>query len=177
MCCHNSCICVGLFQIALQAGIGIFVGLTIVTYFYNLKIKYEKIKRIKRIRQGINELKEQIMSDKKDLEHEILELKINKIAYENSLNNKAVIVQLNSEFEVVNLRLDNINKSVDQTNLKLDDFIVATNEEIKGLKKEIEPLKLMKKIPKWGYILAFIGLTVTLNFKQLMAWINKLLPW
>lgn len=155
---------------------GIFLGLAIYGYFYKIKITRIRLNKLSQIINKINELKLNIMSEKKDLEHEILELKIKKIAYENSINNKAVIVQLNSEFEVVNLRLNNINHSIDKTNIKLDDFITSTNEEIKLIKKEIEPLKIAKKIPKWGYLLAFIGLTVTLNFKQFMAWINKLLP-
>lgn len=156
---------------------GFFIALTSFEYFYRKKIEKKKIEKLDNIKYKINKIKLEVMSDKRDLEHEILELKIKKIAYENSVNNKAIIVQLNSEFEVVNLRLDNINQSVDQTNLKLDDFIITTDKELTAIKKEIEPVKIMKKIPKWGYLLAFIGLTVTLNFKQFMDWVNKLLPW
>ena len=81
---------------------GIFLGLSIYKYFHrSLKIYNAEIR--------INKIKELIIAKKQesnDLEHEILEMKINRISNDMDLNFRAFRAEIRAEFEVINLRFD-----------------------------------------------------------------------
>ena len=157
---------------------GVFVGFTIVSYFYKANILFRKKNELKRLKSNISKFKSAMAKKKtvQELEYDILENKIDKIASSTRLNNRMIIMQLNTEFEVVNIRLDGIKKSITDTDEKLDDFVDSSNKRIKKLEDDTEFIRASKKW-KWVVGLALIGLITTINFSTVKAWLSKILPW
>lgn len=100
-----------------------------------------------------------------DLEHEILDMKIKRIANDMDLNFRAFRAEIRAEFEVINLRFDGF-----------DTFAKDATNEIKKLKDDTAFVRDAKKW-KWVVGLALIGLITTVNFSKIQEWISKLLPW
>lgn len=107
------------------------------------------------------------MKDKSrdELEHSILENKIDRIANEVKINNRMLMVQLNTEFDVLNIRLD-----------KVDSFIDKTEKRIEKLENDTEFIRASKRW-KWVVGLALIGLITTVNFAEIRKFLAKLIPW
>jgi len=155
-----------------------FFALTVYSYFYKANLLFKRKKQISEIKLSLNKLKYVMANEKtkEDLEREILENKIDRVASNARLNSRMLVMQLNTEFEVVNLRLDVIVKSTEVTNINLSEFVDKTNNKIKKLEDDTEFIRSSKKW-KWVVGLALIGLITTVNFSQIKDWITKLLPW
>lgn len=140
---------------------GIFFGLAIYKYFYRSIKLYKASGRI-------NEIERLIMAKKQesnDLEHEILDMKIKRIANDMDLNLRAFRAEIRAEFEVINLRFDGF-----------DSFAKKATVEIKQLKDDTAFVRDAKKW-KWVVGLALVGLITTVNFSKIQEWISKILPW
>lgn len=145
---------------------GVFLGLAIYSYFYRANLIHKRHKRIQEIKQLLHIYKNDIMAKMKDksrdeLEHEALNFRIEKISNDMNNNNKVLMIQMNTEFEILNIRLD-----------KLDKIIVR----VEKLEQDTEFIRASKRW-KWVVGLAIIGLITTVNFEQIKNWVAKIVPW
>ena len=148
---------------------GLFSALAVYSYFYKANLIFKRRNEIIDIKSKITQLKA-VMAKMKDksrdeLEHSILENKIDRIANEVKINNRMLMVQLNTEFDVLNIRLD-----------KVDSFIDKTEKRIEKLENDTEFIRASKRW-KWVVGLALIGLITTVNFAEIRKFLAKLIPW
>ena len=144
---------------------GFFLGLSIFSYFYKVNLIYQRQKKIKEIKQSLTLIKLEFMAkitekSRDELEHEALEFKIEKIAYETKVSNKSLMIQMNSEFEVLNIRLNVVDKLIVRVD-KLENDTAFIRDS---------------KRWKWVVGLAFLGLISTVNFEQIKKLFLKFLP-
>jgi hypothetical protein len=142
--------------------------LSIYSYFYKATIIYRRQKNLKILKEfklEITILKANIMAlkdqSRDELEHAKLEFMIKEIANEVKMNHKFSTIQMDSEFQVLNIRFDKFDKVIPR---------------IEKLEEDTAFIRDGKKW-KWVVGLALVGLITTVNFEQIKGWVTKLLPW
>ena len=147
---------------------GFFAALTLFEYFYRYKLAKRRNKQKDEIKQIITEsLKIRIMGnnlDTNDIEHEMIKQMVESLEIKLDISNRATRTQISSEFEVVNIRLDNI-----------DEKSTTALAKIAVLEKDIDFIRAFKKY-KNVFFLALLGLVSATNFEQIKIWLTKLNP-
>lgn len=103
--------------------------------------------------------------DVHDIEHEMLKKMVEGIEEKLDISNKTTRIQISSEFEVVNIRLNVIENKSD-----------TALSEIAILKKDTEVIRFVKKY-KTIVFLALLSVISATNINQIKLWIAKMIPW
>jgi hypothetical protein len=102
--------------------------------------------------------------DVNDIEHKVLKNAIENLEEKFDISNRATRTQISSEFEVVNIRLDNI-----------DEKSETALSKIANLEKDTDFIRAFKKY-KNVFFLAILGIISATNFEQIKLWFFKLNP-
>lgn len=148
----------------------IFLSLTVFEYFYR-RYRRKKIYEIKEALLNILDMGKEYYRD--DAEHEFLAEKVkmlsdqitdnNEMLKERmSISNRMLLTKIDSEFEVVNLRLDTSNNKIESALVK-----------IKVLEEDTDWIRALKKYKIIAFA-ALVGLIGANNFGKIAAWVKSL---
>jgi ribosomal protein L7/L12 len=98
--------------------------------------------------------------DANDIEHKMLRNMVKSLEEKFDISNRATRTQISSEFEVVNIRLDNI-----------DEKSETALSKIANLEKDTDFIRVIKRYKKATF-LALVGLIAIANSKQIIIWFN-----
>lgn len=149
----------------------LFLSLSFFEYFYRYKLtkrrknQKQKIYEIKRELSIIKSMSKKINVNTHDIEHEMLKKMVEGIEEKLDISNKVTRMQISSEFEVVNIRLNIIENKSDTALAKIG-----------VLEKDTDFIRFFKKY-KTIFFLALLSLIGATNIEQIKTWLTKMIPW
>ena len=165
----------------------IFLSLTIFEYLYKIYLKPIRKKQLHELRKIFIELDKIVIEmgnlNENELQHELLGLKIEKLAHEIESNNKVMSLEIktnqrvlltkfDAEFEVFNFRLDKVSETI----VNVSEIATTGIKRIKKLEDDTDFIRAIKQYRYYvgASLAAFIAVT---NIEQIKAWVVKMLPW
>ena len=151
-----------------------FVSLTLFEYFYKQYLLPIRKRQIAQLRNYYKALRK--MEETHKLEHLIITEKMEQISKEVErtsemllsqvkINHKALLIQSDAEFGLINYRIN-----------KIDEQSTDALNKISTLEKETDFIRAIKK---YRYVvgLALLGLISITNFEKIHEWVSSLVPW